>query len=116
MSDTEQTDSSLFNALTEQIDKDLDALDEYAAKVAANQEKVYIRAMRTGVRINPAQFRNRDELSSAIDLIRSSLHRTVTEVKQQLEVEAARLRNDLKEAKETELRAVAEGGEYASSA
>ena len=108
MSDTEQTDSSPFNALTEQIDKDLNALDEYAAKVAANQDKIYIRAMRTGVRINPAQFRNRDELSSAIDLIRRSLHRTATEVKQQLEVETARLRSDLNEAKETELRAVAE--------
>ncbi len=108
MADTDQEQLSPFDELTNQINTHIDELENIARELTQRQEQFYVRAIRRGYRVNPAQLRSSAQLENAIEGLRDKLQSATTGLKQRVQVERELSTIQLKSAQEGQLRAVAE--------
>ena len=108
MSESKQPDANPFDELVEQINSELSELEQILIDNQSRIEKIALRAIQTGNRINPARFRNKEELKLAVKAAQTNIEKAVTELKQQLQVERELSNSQLQVAEEARLRAVAE--------
>lgn len=108
MSESKQRDVNPFDELVDQINSELNALEQILIESQARIEKIAVKAIRSGIRINPAQFRNKEDLKSAVKAAQTNIEKAVTELKQQLQVERELSNTQLQVAEDARIRAVAE--------
>ena len=108
MSESKQPDVNPFDELVEQINSELNTLEQILIDSQARIEKIAIKAVRTGIRINPSHFRNKEGLKLAVKAAQTNIEKAVTELKQQLQVERELSNTQLQVAEESRIRAVAE--------
>lgn len=108
MSESKQTEVSPFDELVEQINSELNALEKILIANQFRLEKSATKAARTGIRVNPALFRKKEELKATIKTVGVNLAKAVTTLKQQLQVERELSNTQVQVAEEARLRAIAE--------